>query len=350
VCVTAEAGIYFLYLKKIRHLVVTSGWTRDDDQFKRLDLSCARSPTVFGKWSSCFISPSMKLLRVLDLEEVEGLVEHHDLEHIGEFRHLKYLGLRNTGIAHLPKSLGKLHGLEELDIRGTYIAKLPPTFIHLTSLRHLHGGTMAACISQQEFDDSEMTRHCTGLLKNAVSSDFCMCLLSLCQRHKPYGVRVPEKIGELKSLLTVGTIDAAGSRTVMKEVQKLTQLRKLGVMGITKLNSKHLCSTLEHLHHLRSLMVHSDDSLSRLDTVTSPPHRLETLELHGNLGTLPRWTKTLHSLLKRCLRSTLLDGDAVQVIAKLPKLIVLRLLAKSLVVEEISISKWRFSEVGAAAA
>ena len=101
---------------------------------------------------------------------------------------------------------------------------------------------MAACISQQEFDDSEMTRHCPGLLKNAVSSGFCMCLLSLCQRHKPYGVRVPDKIGELKSLLTMGTIDAAGSRTVVKEVQKLTQLRKLGMMGITKHNSKHLFS------------------------------------------------------------------------------------------------------------
>ncbi|PAN42931.1 hypothetical protein PAHAL_8G198400 [Panicum hallii] len=331
-------------ISQIRHLVVTSGWTRDDDQFKRLDLSCARSLTVLGKWSSCFISPSMKLLRVLDLEETEGLVEHHDLEHIGEFRHLKYLGLRNTGIAHLPKSLGKLHGLEELDIRGTYIAKLPSTFIHLTSLCHLHGGTMAACNSQQEFD-SEMTGDCPGLLKNAVSSAFCMCLLCLRQRHKPYGVRVPKKIGELKSLLTMGTIDAAGTRTVMKEVQKLAQLRKLGVMGITKLNSKHLCSTLEHLHHLRSLMVHSDDSLGSLDTVTSPPHCLETLKLYGNLGTLPRWTKTLHSLLKLCLRSTLLDGDAVQIIARLPKLIVLRLLAKSLVVEEIAFPSGAFPKL-----
>ncbi|PUZ45101.1 hypothetical protein GQ55_8G193500 [Panicum hallii var. hallii] len=333
-----------LAISQIRHLVVTSGWTRDDDQFKRLDLSCARSLTVLGKWSSCFISPSMKLLRVLDLEETEGLVEHHDLEHIGEFRHLKYLGLRNTGIAHLPKSLGKLHGLEELDIRGTYIAKLPSTFIHLTSLRRLHGGTMAACNSQQEFD-SEMTGDCPGLLKNAVSSAFCMCLLCLCQRHKPYGVRVPKKIGELKSLLTMGTIDAAGSRTIMKEVQKLAQLRKLGVMGITKLNSKHLCSTLEHLHHLRSLMVHSDDSLGRLDTVTSPPHCLETLKLYGNLGTLPRWTKTLHSLLKLCLRSTLLDGDAVQIIGRLPKLIMLRLLAKSLVVEEIAFPSGAFPKL-----
>ncbi|RLM58870.1 Disease resistance protein RPM1 [Panicum miliaceum] len=149
-----------LAISQIRHLVVTSGWTRDDDQFKRFDLSCARSLTVLGKWSSCFISPSMKLLRVLDLEETEGLVEHHDLEHIGEFRHLKYLGLRNTGIAHLPKSLGKLHG----------------------------------------------------------------------QRHKPYGVRVPKKIAELKSLLTMGTIDAAGSRTVMKEV--IARLPKLIVLRL----------------------------------------------------------------------------------------------------------------------
>jgi hypothetical protein len=158
-------------------------------------------------------------------------------------------------------------------------------------------------------------------------------------------VRVPKKIGELKSLLTMGTIDAAGTRTVMKEVQKLAQLRKLGVMGITKLNSKHLCSTLEHLHHLRSLMVHSDDSLGRLATVTSPPHCLETLKLYGNLGTLPRWTKTLHSLLKLCLRSTLLDGDAVQIIARLPKLIVLRLLAKSLVVEEIAFPSGAFPKL-----
>ncbi|CAN6374738.1 unnamed protein product [Urochloa humidicola] len=316
-----------LAISQIRHLVVTRGWTRQDDQFKKLDLSCARSLTVLGKWNSCFISPSMKSLRVLDLEDTEDLVEHHDLEHIGEFRHLKYLGLKNTGIAHLPKSLGKLQVLEELDIRGTYITKLPSTVICLTRLRRLRCGTVAACNSQLG---------CPGLLKNVISSAFCICLLPLCQRHRPFGVCVPQKIGELKSLLTMGTIDAAGSRTVMMEVQKLTQLQKLSVVGVTKRNSKHLCSTLEHLHHLRSLLVHSDGSLSRLDTVTSPPQHLETLKLYGKLGTLPRWIKTLHSLVKLCLSTTLLDADAVQIMAELPQLIVLRLLAKSLVVEEMA--------------
>ncbi|CAL5048645.1 unnamed protein product [Urochloa decumbens] len=325
-----------LSVSQIRHLVVTGGWTRDGDQFKKLDLSCARSLTVLGKWNSCFISPSMRSLRVLDLENTEDLVEHHDLEHIGEFRHLKYLGLRNTGIAHLPKSLGKLQGLEELDIRGTYITKLPSTVIRLTRLRRLHGGTVDACYSQLG---------CPGHLKNVLSSAFCICLLPLCQRHRPSSVRVPEKIGELKSLLTMGTIDAAGSRTVMKEVQKLTQLQKLGVVGVTKRNSKHLCSTLDHLHHLRSLLVHSDGSLSRLDTVTSPSHHLETLKLHGKLGTLPRWIKTLHSLVKLCLSTTLLDADAVQIMAELPKLIVLRLLAKSLVVGEMAFQRDAFPKL-----
>ncbi|XP_048549302.1 disease resistance protein Pik-2-like [Triticum urartu] len=333
---------------KIRHLVITVGWRRHDDErideFKKLDLSCARSLTVCGEWKSCFISTRMKLLRVLDLEDTEGLEEHHDLEQIGEFRHLKCLGLRNTGIAHLPNSLGKLLGLEELDIKGTYIAKLPSTVIHLTRLRRLHGGTVAARNARLDFV-SEITRDCPGIIQSAASSAFCMCLLCLFKRKKPYGVRVPEKIGELKSVLTLGTIDVAGSRRVMKELQKLTQLQKLGVTGVTKHNTKHLCSTLERLHQLRSLMVDSSDSLSRLDTVCSPPLRLEALKLYGSLGTLPRWIKTLHNLHKLCLRSTLLDGDSVQVIAKLPNLIVLRLLAKSLVAEAMEFGSDAFPKL-----
>uniref|UniRef100_A0ACD5VFL1 Uncharacterized protein n=1 Tax=Avena sativa TaxID=4498 RepID=A0ACD5VFL1_AVESA len=333
---------------KIRHLFITSGWIRRDDErideFKKLDLSCARSLTVCGEWKSCFISARMKLLRVLDLEDTEGLVDHHDLEQIGEFRHLKCLGLRNTAIAHLPNSLGKLLSLEELDIRGTFIAKLPSTVIHLTRLRHLHGGTMAARNARQDFV-GEITRDCPGIIQNAASSAFCMCLLCLFKRKKPYGVRVPKKIGELKSVLTLGIIDAAGSQRVMKELQKLTQLQTLRVTGITKHNIKHLCSTLERLHQLQSLMVGSSDSLSRLDTLCSPPHRLKTLKIYGSLGTLPRWIKTLHSLHKLCLRTTLLDGDSVQTIAKLPNLIVLRLLAKSLVVEAMEFGSDAFPKL-----
>lgn len=336
-------------MSQVRHLVIKSGWIRHDDEFKKIDSSCARSLTVLGEWSSFFISPSMRWLRVLDLEDTTGLVEHDDLEKIGEFRHLKYLGLRNTGIAHLPNSLGKLQGLEVLDIRGTYITKLPSTVIHLARLCHLRGGTMSASMednAQLDFT-GEVTRCCPQALQNVASSAFCVCLLHPFQRRKPHGVRVPPKmIGKLKFITTLGTIDVTGnSRSVMKELQKLTQLQRLGLTGVTKHNSKHLCSTLERLQDLRSLMVHSGDSLSRLDIVSSPPRHLETLKLYGSLGTLPRWVKTLHNLQKLCLRTTLLDGDAVQIIAKLPQLIMLRLLAKSIIVEEMEFQSDAFPKL-----
>jgi hypothetical protein len=92
-------------------------------------------------------------------------------------------------------------------------------------------------------------------------------------------------------------------------------------------------------------MVDSSDSLSRLDTVCSPPHHLETLKLYGSLGTIPRWIKTLHNLHKLCLRTSLLDGDSVQIIAKLPNLIVLRLLAKSFVVEAMEFRSDEFAKL-----
>lgn len=49
---------------------------------------------------------------------------------------------------------------------------------------------------------------------------------------------VPKKIGDLKSVLTLGAIDVAGSWSIMKELQKLTQFNKLGVTGVTKRNAK----------------------------------------------------------------------------------------------------------------
>nr|XP_045090334.1 disease resistance protein RGA5-like [Aegilops tauschii subsp. strangulata] len=330
-----------------RHLVIKSGWIRHEDEFKKIDHSCARSLTVFGEWSSFFISPSMRLLRVLDLEDTTGLVEHDDLEKIGEFQHLKYLGLRNTGITRLPNSLGKLQCLEVLDIRGTYIAKLPSTVIHLARLCHLRGGTMAASMednAQRDFTGG-VTRCCPQSLQNATLSAFCKCLLPTFQRKKPHGVHAPKNIGKLKFIITLGTIDVAGSRSVMKEIQKLTQLQRLGFTGVTYRNSKHLCSILERLQNLRSLMVHSGDSLGGLDIVSSPPRHLETLKLYGTLGTLPRWIKTLHNLQKLCLRTTLLGHDAVQIIAKLPKLIMLHLLAKSIVVEEMEFQSDAFPKL-----
>jgi hypothetical protein len=117
---TLEEGCSLDIQGKIRHLVISSMWIREKDEFCSLDLSHLRSLTVFGKWKSFFLSyKKMKMLRVLDLEDTEGLRAHH-LNEIGKFLHLNYLSLRGCrGILRLPNSLGNLRYLQTLDIRDT---------------------------------------------------------------------------------------------------------------------------------------------------------------------------------------------------------------------------------------
>jgi hypothetical protein len=62
----------------------------------------------------------MRMLRVLDLEDAEGL-QDPDLVPIGKLHHLKYLSL---------------------DIRGTWVTKLPATIGRLQNLKYVHAGSL----------------------------------------------------------------------------------------------------------------------------------------------------------------------------------------------------------------
>jgi hypothetical protein len=120
----------------VRHLTISSNWEGDKRDYEgTVDLSRIRSLTVFGKWRPFFISNKVSLLRVLDLENTEGLVNHH-LEQIGKLHHLKYLSLRGCYlICRLPDSLGNLKQLQTLlDIKHTRVRKLPKTIINLRKL------------------------------------------------------------------------------------------------------------------------------------------------------------------------------------------------------------------------
>ena len=57
-----------------------------------------------------------KHLRVLDLEDCDGLQAHH-LVHLGGLFALRYLSLRDTGIDELPEEIGELQYLQTLDLR-----------------------------------------------------------------------------------------------------------------------------------------------------------------------------------------------------------------------------------------
>ncbi|XP_031493279.1 putative disease resistance RPP13-like protein 3 [Nymphaea colorata] len=92
---------------------------------------------------------NFKLLKVLDLEGVRGVKKLPN--EIGDLVLLRYLGLRNTSIETLPRSIKQLHNLQTLDLRTSANVSLSPSKIplkyfkakhlkYMTSLRHLYFG------------------------------------------------------------------------------------------------------------------------------------------------------------------------------------------------------------------
>ncbi|KAF7033780.1 hypothetical protein CFC21_044855 [Triticum aestivum] len=368
---TLEEGCSLNNRGTMRHLAVSSNWKGDQCEFENiLDLSHVRSLTVFGNCKPFFMSDKLRLLRVLDLEGIWDLFDHH-LEHIGKLSHLRYLSLRrHAEIFHLPNSLGNLRQLQTLDISGTNIIKLPRTIIKLVKLQRIlasgigkiHTGEDAyeqslmslplhsvpccvACCAPNRlgeqfglYDGAQLNRH-------DVCTTFCCSIL-------PYyaaggrnlgGVEVPRGIQKLNALHTLRTMDISAGKIVLQDIKKCTRLRKLGLTGINKRNSQGLCSTIGSLSSLESLSLQSHGEpglLGCLDGLPSPPENLQSLKLIGNLVKLPEWIKGLKNLVKlRLWRSMISEHDvAIQVLGSLPNLATLCLLKHSFVGEEVRFS------------
>lgn len=306
-----------------RHLVILKDWDRDSIVFKSIDFSRLRSLTVFGSWKSFFISESMKLLRVLDLEDASGRVEHQDLENMVKWLcRLKFLSLRGRREIHLlPSSLHHLRQLQSLDVRHTSIVTLPENIRKLEKPQYIRAGTTDVPVSAPP--------------PHISSSWFC----------KPgvlVGVEVPRGIGNLTMLHTLGVVDvaASGSKTFVKDLKKLTQLRKLGVCGINKKNSKDFFSAIKDHVHLESLTVlinknnnqgccfkkdHNQGCLELEDMISLPCKNLKSLKLHGLEESLPKWrSNQLSKLAKLDLEMDTLTGIDVKFLGELPQLSILR--------------------------
>jgi Leucine-rich repeat (LRR) protein len=353
----------------IRHLTISSNWEGDKAEFESMmGLSRIRSLTVFGKWRPLFLSDKVRLLRVLDLENTKDLMDHH-LMQIGKLLHLKYLSIRECdNIFHLPDSLGNLKQLQTLDIKNTRIIKLPNTTINLRKLQYIHAGG-------KTFDTyEEVVRNLPKLLQNKICLltilSLFVCALwcspqimhddvanrsDLCSLfwhwHAPlilkelsgYGVILPRGLRKLRGLQTLSGVDIAVGKGILKEIKRLTQLRRLAVSGINKKNCQEFCSTLDDLRCLESLTVHSvvEPGLHGcLDGVSSPPTSLQSLKLAGSLVKLPGWIAGLHNLVKLKLKKTKLSElDAtIWVLGKLRNLAILRLLKDSFEGEELGLT------------
>lgn len=292
-----------------RHLIIRDSWDRDKIVFESMDFSRLRSLTVFGKWKQFFVSKSMKLLRVLDLEDASG-VEDADLERMLKLlRRLKFLSLRGCHEIHrLPSCLGYLRQLQTLDVKHTSIVKLPKNITKLEKMQYIRTGT--SLLAEQ-------------------SSTPCLSVSELCGRRPLVGVMVPRGINKLTALHTLGVVNigASGGKAILKELKDLTQLRKLGVSGINKKNIEKFSSAISGHVHLESLSVHLDkDSQGCLAGISLPLKALQSLKLHGPVEKLPGLEiDQLSKLRKLDLEMNMLAKDDIKLIGSLPKLCTLRI-------------------------
>lgn len=294
-----------------RHLVIEESWERDKIVFDSIDFSWLRSMTVFGNWEPYFVSEKMRLLRVLDLEEVSGLKDD-DLERMMRLLcRLKFLSLRGcTNICHLPRSCGALRQLQTLDIRHTSIVTLPSTITKLPKLQYLRAG-MAG--SQWTLSNTNVLLNCSGRHQIAAS------------------VKVPAGIKQLTTLHTLGVLNASatGGKAILGELKELTQLRKLGVFGINRRNNNEFISAIASLRYLESLSVwfsEDNEQAGRLDGLSHPPKKLQSLKLYYNhVDRLPIWIDQLGNLRKLDLEMIMPTQEDIHLLGDLKFYIILRL-------------------------
>ncbi|XP_044970700.1 disease resistance protein RGA4-like [Hordeum vulgare subsp. vulgare] len=156
-----------------------------------------------------------------------------------------------------------------------------------------------------------------------------------------YGVLVPRGLINLKALHTLAVVNIGRrGKVVLRDIERLTQLRKLGVTGINKENGQELCSAIVGLSLLESLSIRSEGDpglCGFLDGDFSFPEKLQSLKLFGNLVKLPEWIEGLKNLVKLKLRSTMLSevNEAMKVLGKLSNLSSLHLLRGSILEDKV---------------
>ncbi|KAG5244626.1 disease resistance protein [Salix suchowensis] len=208
-----------------------------------------------------------KLLRILNLDRAPFSCFPPELV---ELIHLRYLSLRRTMIRELPESIRKLKYLEILDLKGS--------------------------TSSLFFPDT-------------------------------LGMRVPSGIGRLTSLQKLVSVEVNEDYESVRELGKLTQLRRLGILKLREEQGMDLCYTLERLEHLTTMYVVSLNKTDflQLDSISSPPKYLQRLYLKCSLSALPGWIATLQYISKLVLQYSNLKSDPLKALQKLPSLVVLEL-------------------------
>ncbi|KAL5164777.1 Disease resistance protein RPM1 [Glycine soja] len=221
-----------------------------------------------------------RLLRVLHFEG-DSLHNYVRLtENFGDLSLLTYLSFRNSKIVNLPKSVGVLHNLETLDLRESGVRRMPREIYKLKKLRHL-------LVYDKLF----------GFLG---------------------GLQMEGGIGDLTSLQTLRDMDADHvTEEVMKGLERLTQLRVLGLTCVRGQFKSSLCSLINKMQRLDKLYitVSTFRSINLQFDVCAPV--LQKVRIVGGLKEFPNWVAKLQNLVTLSLTRTRLTDDPLPLLKDL---------------------------------
>ena len=228
-----------------------------------------------------------KLLKVLDLENAS--LDHFPIE-VVELILLRYQSLRNSKIDSVPKSIKKLQNLMILDLRQTSVNTLPKEIYELHELLYLLVG----------LPDTD-------------------------KNHAAVGAEVSPGIGRLKLLQKLSLIKATNKKkgSIVEELGKLTELRKLGITELKEEDGKGLYASIEKMQHLSSLYVKSSsrDEYLDLNYVGNFPPMIKSLFLGGRLhNMILEWIHSLSGLCKIEFKWSKLENSPLQALGALPSL------------------------------
>ncbi|CAO2146396.1 unnamed protein product [Urochloa humidicola] len=293
-------------------------WARHFSIFNGLRLRASDSIDKFVRNLPTY-SPQLPLLKLLDLEGCDCLHKNNRyLKDIcSKILLVKYLSLKGTNITHLPSEINKLHELEVLDIQETKVPEYETRDIVLLKLRRLlagHAGPSGSSKGKLVRDNEQFSY-----------------------------VRIPQKIEKMEHMEVLSKVKASRNGGELKDISKLWQLRKLGVVIDDK--EAHLrnflCAISDLNDSLRSLSVTLPETKSQgvnpnlkilpediYGRLTRPPKPLESLSINGvthRVRLLPLLATGSNELAKVTLSRTLLTQDELVILAMLPKLHCVRL-------------------------
>lgn len=244
-------------------------------QLRSLLMFEVQEPLTASSIPSLFYT-GLKLLTVLDLQ---GTNLKRFPTAIVQLPNLRYLSLKDTQVKAIPNSIAMLQKLQTLNLKHTLISKIPAEILKLQQLRNL-------LIYRYEY---------------GIYADF----------PSRYGFKAPSGIRDLTCLRTLCSVEGGqGCSTILRELEMLTQLRRLAVIELSEENGPLLCSSVVKLTNLLALSISAaKGEILELQYLRYPPENLRRLYLTGQLDSLPAWTGSLKNLAKIFLKSSRLQAD-----------------------------------------